>query len=63
MKVKSFTVGTVNGVDDAIEFLDENVRRLGNDIVIHSIVDTVYEGEIAKQDNGSRIVRVIIYSY
>ena len=63
MKVKSFVVGVAEGVDPSMERLDMMVADLG-DVVIHSLVDTVYSAEVNSSGKppDERIVRVVIYT-
>lgn len=63
MKVKSFSVGMVNGVDGCLETLDKMVAELGQ-IEIHSLVDTTYPEEMSLDGPcpGPRVARVVVYS-
>lgn len=64
MKVKSFVAGTASGLDSAISILDKMVEGLG-EVNIHSLVDTVYQGELVENSPSPglpRIVRVVVYS-
>lgn len=60
MKVKSFSVGMLKGLDVAIERLDEQVRDLG-EIKIHSVTDTLYPKELTGAPCGMTLVRVVVY--
>jgi hypothetical protein len=62
MKVKSFVVGTVNGLLESIRILDEFVAELGEsgEVTIVDLKDSLYCNP--RIDGGDpRIVRVVIY--
>jgi hypothetical protein len=65
MKVKSFVVGTINGIDSSMEWLDDQVMKLGTGLIIHSLTDTFCSTELVKHEPVSPglpvIVRVIVY--
>ncbi len=63
MKVKSFVVGVVEGVDRSMKRLDEQVEQLG-DVTIHSVTDTVYSAVLnrAGRPPDELIVRVVVYT-
>jgi len=63
MKVKSFSIGLADGVDQGMETLDKLVAKLG-DIDIRSVTDTVYSEELSRWSPGPKgplIVRVVVY--
>lgn len=57
--VKTFVVGTVNGVTSSFEKLDRHVNELG-DIEIIDVNDTLYPGELEK-NNIPMIARRVVY--
>ncbi len=64
MKVRSFCVGVwsvcknIGWADVAFKSLDQQVESLGENIVIHSVVDKMYNPPIEQEQV---IVRVIVY--
>lgn len=61
MKVKTFVAGVANGVRDAFSMLDQDIADLG-DIVVHSVVDSIYSEQQLGPKMDTRIVRVVVYS-
>ena len=65
MKVKSFVVGTVNGIVDSMKLLDEFANEIRN-INIHSITDTIVPPRVhvrtMEEKTAEVIIRVIVYT-
>lgn len=66
MKVQSFHAGFAEGVSGAVGYLDEQVNKLGDDIRIHKLTDTLYTGKETaiggpKGVPGPVLVRVVVY--
>ena len=64
MRVRTFSVGTVDGLEKSMEILDNKVAGLGS-IKIHSIKDNFLpekELEFTKHSSGGpRIIRVVVF--
>ena len=67
MKIKSFCIGLADGITSAYQKLDERVvKEIGNEVVIHSVNDTIYyQNEITKHNSATpllpTLVRVVVY--
>ena len=67
MRVKTFSTGLANGYDPAFNRLDNLVKELGEDIIIHSLRDYSYDaygapaGKVSP-NMDSHITRVVVYS-
>ena len=67
MKIKSFCTGLAVGITSAYKKLDvEVVEEIGDEVVIHSVSDTIYyQDEITKHNSATpllpTLVRVVVY--